>query len=199
MPSPENMSDDNTARICVAEFGPPHGVAGLVKLRPFTETPEALADYMPLTDRDGVRVFEIALKSMVKGQWIAEVAGVNDRDAAENLRGIGLFAPRSRLPAIDSEDDFYHADLLGLSVELTDGTALGTIKAIHDFGAGNVLELVGGSVKDMIPFTKAAVPLVDLDGGRVVVDADAAGLTALPPKPEEEQTQTPTEEDDSSS
>ncbi len=156
-------------RICLALITAPHGVRGQVKLRPFTAAPGDVTAYGPLTDESGTRRFAVQLKSQVKGQWLAEIDGVSSREAAEALRGTRLYVERSALPPAE-DDSFYHADLIGLAVEDRDGAALGTVRAIYDFGAGDTLEVSGPNGSLMIPFTKAAVPVVDLDGGRLVVE-----------------------------
>ena len=159
------------ARVRVGEIVGVHGVRGLVRLRSFTGDPAAVAAYGPLEDEAGRRKFAIRLQSAAKGVWVARIEGVDTREAAEALKGVGLFIDRARLPEPE-EGEFYHADLIGLRAERAgDGAALGTVLAVHDFGAGTMLELTlpeGGTA--MVPFTLAAVPVVDLAGGRVVVD-----------------------------
>ena len=141
----------------VAAITGAHGVRGLVKVKSFTDDPAAFADYGPLEDNDGRRRFNLAVKSSVKGQFLVEIEGVSDRDAAAALTGTTLWVDRDRLPPPD-EDAFYHADLIGLPVVLADGTPLGTVRALYDFGAGDVME-VGrpGTAPVVLPFTKAAV------------------------------------------
>ena len=159
------------ARVRVGEIVGVHGVRGLVRLRSFTEDPAAVASYGPLEDEAGRRKFAIRLQSAAKGVWVARVEGVETREAAEALKGVGLFIDRLRLPEPE-EGEFYHADLIGLRAERAgDGAALGTVLAVHDFGAGTMLELKSSEgATAMVPFTLAAVPLVDLAGGRVVVE-----------------------------
>ena len=159
------------ARLRVGEIVGVHGVRGLVRLRSFTEDAAAVGSYGPLEDEAGRRKFAIRLQSTVKGVWIAKVDGVDSREAAEALKGVGLFIDRARLPEPE-EGEFYHADLIGLRAERAgDGAALGTVLAVHDFGAGTMLELKSPDGRtEMVPFTLAAVPLVDLAGGRVVVE-----------------------------
>jgi len=164
------MAASDPARVCVGLITGAHGVRGLVKVKPFTDDPAAVAAYGPLTDQSGRRRFALELLSFGKGQWLARVDGVSDRTAAEALRGTRLYVDRQALPEPD-EDEFYHADLIGLRAELTDGATLGRVRAVHDFGAGDVVEIDrpgGGSV--MVPFTRAVVPIVDIAGGRIVVD-----------------------------
>jgi len=156
-------------RVCVAQIGAPHGVRGEVRLRSFTEDPMAVARYGPLESEDGSRSFEIESIRPAKGHLVARLRGVNDRDAAKRLTGTELFVPRERLPA-PKEDEFYHADLIGLAAVDGDGNQLGTIVAVHNFGAGDILEIqpaVGAAM--LLPFTQAIVPTVDIKRGRVVV------------------------------
>ncbi|NNG05722.1 MAG: ribosome maturation factor RimM [Inquilinus sp.] len=160
-------------KVCVGVIAGVHGVRGIVKIRPFTAAPEGVAAYGAVTDADGRREFALELLSLHKGQWLARVEGVADRTAAEALRGTELYVPRDRLPAPEA-DEFYHADLIGLDAEDTDGMALGSVRAVHDFGAGTILEIVGaGHPPLLVPFTRQAVPEVDLAAGRVVVDPPA--------------------------
>jgi 16S rRNA processing protein RimM len=117
---------------------------------------------------------------------IATLSGIGDRDAAEALKGVNLFAPRDALPPA-GEDEFYHADLVGLRAEAEDGTDMGTVRALHDFGAGDVIEIQGpDGAPFVLPFTRAAVPVIDIAGGRIVV-APPPGL--LGPMTEEEKRQ----------
>jgi len=174
-PSPAGQASAR-ARVCVAAITGAHGVRGLVKVKSFTDDPAAFADYGPLEDNDGRRRFNLAVKSSVKGQFLVEIEGVSDRDAAAALTGTTLWVDRDRLPPPD-EDAFYHADLIGLPVVLADGTPLGTVRALYDFGAGDVME-VGrpGTAPVVLPLTKAAVPVVDIARRRVVVDPPAGLL-----------------------
>ena len=157
-------------RICVGQIVGAHGVRGLVKLASFTEAPEAITQYGALTDEAGARVFSVALVGANKGHWIARVDNVDDRDIAQALSGTRLFVDRDRLPPPD-EDEFYHADLIGLRAELPDGTALGTVAAIHNFGAGDIIEIVLPSGKrPLLPFDRETVPEIDPAVGRLVID-----------------------------
>ena len=164
------MGMATTDRVCVGVIGGVHGVRGIVKVKPFTADPADVVAYGPLTDRSGKRVIGLTLLSKHKGQWLARVEGVEDRNAAEALRGTELYAERDRLPAPE-EDEFYHADLIGLAAVGTDGVEVGTVRAVHDFGAGDFLEIVCPEGPPlMLPFTRQAVPEIDLAGGRLVVD-----------------------------
>jgi 16S rRNA processing protein RimM len=157
-------------RLCVGIVTGAHGVRGAVRLKSFTAEPESIAAYGPLEDEKGERRFALRLVGSAKGVLIAVIPGIDDRDRAEALRGLRLYLRRSALPPPD-EDEYYHADLIGLAVTLADGTALGTVRAVHDLGAGDTLEverLAGPPV--MVPFTRAVVPVVDLDAGRLFID-----------------------------
>jgi 16S rRNA processing protein RimM len=157
-------------RICVAQIGTPHGVRGEVRLRIFTEEPDAVLELSPLQSEDGARSFAIETLRPGKDHFIARLHGVADRDAAERLRDMRLYVARDSLPAIDEEETFYHADLVGLAAAGADGRPYGTIVAVHNFGAGDLLEIQpehGAAV--MLPFTTQNVPLVDVAGGRVVI------------------------------
>ena len=157
-------------RICVAQIGGAHGLRGEVKLKSFTADPMAVTDYGPLTTEDGSATFEIEAVRAAKGHLIARFRGVGDRDTAERLTNVRLFAPRERLPSLAS-DEFYHADLIGLAAVTADGGEVGTVVAVHYFGAGDILELQpqAGGTTIMVPFTAAFVPSVDIANGRIVV------------------------------
>ena len=158
-------------RIRVARIGAAHGVRGEVKLWPFTEDPEAVASYGPLETEDGTRRFEIESLRPAKDHLVVRIAGIGDRDAAEALRNTDLFVPRDRLPPIEEPDTFYHADLVGLDVVTADGAQVGTVHAVHNFGAGDIIEIMplGGGNPVMLPFTEATVPKVDLAARQIVV------------------------------
>jgi len=157
-------------RVCVGVVTGAHGVRGAVRLKSFTAEPEDVAAYGPLQDERGERHFALRLVGSAKGVLIAAISGIDDRDRAEALRGLRLYLPRSALPPPE-EEEYYHADLIGLAAILTDGTALGTVRAVHDFGAGDTLEIGRAAGQPvMVPFTRAVVPVVDLDTGRLVID-----------------------------
>jgi 16S rRNA processing protein RimM len=157
-------------RICVAQIGGAHGIRGEVKLKSFTADPMAVTDYGPLESEDGATRYTIEAVRPAKGHLVVRFRGVDDRNAAERLANIKLFVPRERLPPAD-DDEYYHADLIGLAAVTADGSAVGTVVAIHDFGAGDILELrpAAGGTTIMLPFTDAFVPTVDIAAGRIVV------------------------------
>ncbi|MGI9483859.1 MAG: ribosome maturation factor RimM [Hyphomicrobiales bacterium] len=152
------MADD---RLCLGAIAGAHGVRGEVRIKTFTETPEAISAYGGLQDEAGTREFIISRVRSAKGGVVASIKGISDRDGAEGLKGTRLYVPRERLPKPD-EDEFYHADLIGMEAKTSDGATSGTVKAIHNFGAGDVLEITGEQTI-FIPFTRAAVPEIDLD------------------------------------
>jgi len=158
-------------RICVARIGAAHGVRGEVKLWSFTEDPAAVAQYGPLETQDGTRCFEIEALRAAKDHFVARIAGVNDRDAAEKLRNIELYIPRARLPKIEEADTFYHADLVGLDAITPDGARVGTVHALHNFGAGDIIEIAPAEGGDplMLPFNETTVPKIDVAARQIVV------------------------------
>lgn len=156
-------------RLCIGVFAGAHGVRGDLRVKSFTADPDSLTAYGPLTDAGGTREFRLSVLGHVRGLLRVRVADVDSRDAAEALAGTELYIDRAALPEPD-DSEYYHADLVGLRAELEDGTVFGTIKALFDFGAGEMLEITLASGGDVfLPFTTEAVPLVDIDGGRVVV------------------------------
>lgn len=157
------------ALVCVARIGAAHGVRGAVKLWTFTEDPFAVRSYGPLSTKDGRRQFEIAQVREAKDHLVATFKGVATRDDAERLNGIELYVAREKLPATEA-DEYYHTDLIGLAAVTTAGEPLGHVAAIHNFGAGDIIEIAPPEGTSMLlPFTNAVVPEVDLAGGRVVI------------------------------
>ena len=147
-----------------------------MRIKSFTAIPGDVARYGPVGDESGVRRWLLRVVGAAKGVVIAHLPGVEDRNAAEALRGLRLYLPRSALPPPEAEE-YYHADLIGLSAELPDGTPVGQVRAVHDFGAGDTLELErpqGPPV--LVPFTRTVVPLIDIAAGRLVVDPPAGLL-----------------------
>ena len=164
------MGEAAEPRICVGVVTGAQGVRGAVRIKSFTAAPEDVAAYGPVADEAGQRSFALRAVGRAKGVVIATIAGIADRDAAERLKGVRLYVARARLPA-PGEEEYYHADLIGLAAVLRDGTVLGAVRAVHEYGAGDSLEVAredGGTV--LVPFTRAAVPAVDLAGRRVVID-----------------------------
>ena len=158
------------AQVCVARIGAPHGVRGAVKLWTFTEDPLALKHYGPLMTKDGARQFEVTHAREAKGHLVATLKGIATRDEAEKLNGLELYVAREKLPATD-DDEYYHADLIGLAAVTSANEPLGRVIAIHNFGAGDIIEIAPPQGTTMLlPFTNAVVPTVDLANGRVVIE-----------------------------
>ena len=156
-------------KILLARIGAAHGVRGEVRVKAFTADPMALREYGPLAAGDG-RLFQVERLRLAKEVVIAKFRGIDDRNAAEALNGTDLFVLRERLPAPEEEDEFYHADLLGLAAFGAAGDPLGTVVAVHNFGAGDILDIApsrGPSI--LVPFTRDCVPSVDLAAGRLLV------------------------------
>jgi 16S rRNA processing protein RimM len=157
-------------QICIARIGAAHGVRGAVKLWTFTEDPFAVKAYGPLLTKDGARSFEVATAREAKGHLVATLKGIATREEAERLNGIELYIAREKLPATD-QNEYYHADLIGLAAVNAADEPLGRVLAIHNFGAGDIIEIAppqGATL--LLPFTNAVVPTVDLAGGRVVIE-----------------------------
>ena len=161
-------ADAGPAAILVATITGAHGIKGEVKLRSFTDKPEDVAAYGPLYDETGRR-FEVSVRARAKGAVVAAIKGVTDRNAAEDLRGTKLYMPRAALPE-PAADEFYYADLIGLRAELADGTSLGTVTGVANFGAGDVIEIAGGKRTLDLPFTAEIVRDVDIAGERIVIE-----------------------------
>jgi len=158
------------SRVCIAQIGAAHGVRGEVRLKPFTEDPLAVTRYGVLESEDGKRRFEIEAVRPAKDMLVARLKGVTDRNAAEALKNIRLYVARAKLPKPNA-DEFYHADLVGLTAQKKNGETVGTVKAIHNFGAGDLLEIEAASgATIMLPFNETTVPVVDVAGGRIVVE-----------------------------
>ncbi len=185
---PSGAGDDerHAGWVCVGVIGRPKGLRGAVRITTYTARPGDIVAYGPVRDGPGGRVVSLDLRESVKGGVVAAIDGVSDRDAAETLRGTRLYVPRSALPDPD-EGEFYHADLIGLRAELADGSDYGTVSAMHNFGAGDILEVTrAAGAPEMLPFTRAVVPVVDLAGGRVVV-----ALASAEPGPAEAEQKEP--------
>lgn len=156
-------------RICVAKIGAAHGVRGEVKLWPFTEDPMAVIDYGPLSSRDGARQFEVVRARIAKDHLVAALKGITTREDAERINGIELYIPRDRLPPTDA-GEYYHADLIGLRAVDSEGAEIGKVLAVHNFGAGDIIEIAPPQGPTLLlPFTDAVVPTVDLAEGHVVI------------------------------
>ena len=160
----------------MAVIGAAHGIKGELRVKTFTGDPMALGDYGPLFDGKG-RAFEVAAIRPAKEVVVVRFKGIADRTQAEALAGTELFVDRSVLPDDVEEDEFYHADLIGLAVHDETGAEIGKVTAVHNFGGGDILELtLNGRRGVLIPFTQAAVPQIDLAASKVGIDSRAAGL-----------------------
>ena len=177
---PDTPQADSSTYVCLGAIAGAHGVRGDLRVKTFTANPLDIGAYGPLTSEDGSRVFEITRVKPDKMGARITVKGVTGREQAAALKGIRLYVARDKLPAL-VEDDFYHADLIGLPAFLPDGTAIGTIRAVHDFGSGDLLEIDN----EFIPFTRENVPEIKLSGpdgqGRVTV----VRPVSIEPSPEE--------------
>ena len=160
----------STQQICVARIGAAHGVRGAVKLWTFTEDPLAVTRYGPLTTKDGARQFDVTHAREAKDHLVATLKGIATREDAERLNGIELYIAREKLPDTD-DDEYYHADLIGLAAVNAANEPIGRVIAIHNFGAGDIIEIAPPQGTTLLlPFTNAVVPSVDLAGGRVVIE-----------------------------
>jgi 16S rRNA processing protein RimM len=162
--------------ICVGAIAGAFGVSGEVRLKSFCSEPTDIAAYGPLTSEDGARTFHITLTRPVSGGLGARIAGITTKEAADALRGISLFVPRDRLPGLP-DDEYYHADLIGLAAHDTGGALLGKVTAVHNHGAGDIIEISPIDHKSalLLPFTRAIVPNVDLTARLMVVNIPEDG------------------------
>jgi 16S rRNA processing protein RimM len=160
-----------TDRICVGAIAGSFGLQGEVRLKSFCSTPEAIASYGPLTTEDGSRSFSVKLTRPVANGLGARITGITTKEQADALKGTSLFADRSKLPSLP-DDEYYHTDLIGMAVHDTGGALIGSVQAVHNHGAGDLLEIMGPGMKTalLLPFTREAVPTVDLAARRIVAD-----------------------------
>ena len=160
-----------TERVCVGAIAGSFGVKGEVRLKSFCAEPEAIETYGPLTSEKGDTEWQVELTRPIKNGFAARLSGVRSKEAADALRGTRLYAPRDKLPALP-DDEFYHADLIGLTVKDTGGAELGRVKAVLNHGASDLLEIAakGQNQPVLLPFTKLTVPTVDLAAGLLIAD-----------------------------
>ncbi len=158
-------------RICLGAIAGAHGVKGAVRVRTFTEQPRDIGTYGPLTDEAGEREYRLTVERPAKGGVIARIMGVDDRPAAESLKGTGLYVARGALPETSGEDEYYHADLIDLEVR-QGGEVLGRVEAIQNYGAGDLIEISRAGKKQtiLVPFTREIVRVVDIAKGYLEVD-----------------------------
>lgn len=175
------MSAEAHDRVLMAQIGAAHGIKGEVRVKPFGEEPLALGSYGPLETLDGTRTFEIEGLRQQKAMLVVRFKGVRDRNAAEALNGIKLYISRDELPEPEDEETFYQADLIGLDVVDASGEPMGSVLAVPNFGAGDLIEIAPkGGRSFYAPFTRDVVPTIDMEARRIVVDlpdgllADAA-------------------------
>jgi 16S rRNA processing protein RimM len=160
-----------TGRVCVGSIAGAFGVQGEVRLKSFCAVPEDIAAYAPLWTEDGARSFAVTLVRPLQGAFGARLSGVRTKEEADALRGTALYADRARLPNL-GDDEFYHADLIGLAAVDPGGVEIGRVTAVHNHGAGDLLEIAAPGRKSalLLPFTRANVPTVDLALGRLIAD-----------------------------
>ncbi|MEM9010505.1 MAG: ribosome maturation factor RimM [Pseudomonadota bacterium] len=164
-------------RVCIGAIAGAFGVRGEVRLKSFCTLPEDLGAYGPVESEDGARRFEISALHPIKAGLAGRLSGIATREAAEALKGTRLYVDRDRLPH-PADDEFYHADLIGLTVQDPGGAALGRVEAVHDHGAGDLLEVRVAGVREtvLLPFTREVVPTVDLAARRLIADPPAGLL-----------------------
>jgi 16S rRNA processing protein RimM len=162
---------DRKDRIAVGALAGAFGVHGEVRLKSYCADPMAIADYGPLHTEDGTSYSQIVFTGQAPNALIARVQGIISKEQADALKGQLLYADRDRLPPLEDEE-YYYSDLIGLAVQDTGGNALGTVRAVHNHGAGDLIEVIGSgkSATILLPFTRAVVPTVDLAARRIVVD-----------------------------
>ncbi|TFF21646.1 ribosome maturation factor RimM [Jiella endophytica] len=173
--------------VILAVVGGAHGIRGECRVKSFTEEPEAFGRYGPLFDAKGNR-YTVTSARPQKNMLLVRFAEVTDRNGAERLNGTELFVDRSVLPETEEDDEFYLEDLVGLMALSVTGETIGAVVAVHDFGAGDILELAperGATV--MIPFSEAAVPELDIEAGTLTVEPVAAGLADTVDEDEDEE------------
>ncbi len=161
------------------------GIKGELRIKTFTAQPDALFDYGPLFSEAGAETYRGRITGQAKGQLLVRLDGIDDRNQAEAIKGLKLFVPRDKLPEPD-EDEFYHADLIGMDAELADGTPFGTVRRVLDAGAGASLDITTAAGSVLVPFTKAAVPVISMTDGKVVIDPPDGLLEPPPPEASEE-------------
>jgi 16S rRNA processing protein RimM len=180
---PRATAQPTGQRVCLGVIVGAHGVRGAVRIKSFTEQPRHVARYGELEDEAGERRFNLRITGQAAGVVISRIAGIADRNQAEELRGMRLYLPREALPP-PRKEEYYHADLIGLAAVLADGTPIGQVRAVYDFGAGDMLDIARTTAQPiMVPFTRAVVPVVDLAAGRLVIDPPPGLLTPLEEEP----------------
>lgn len=186
MADADTRSETVTQRVTLAVIVGAHGVHGAMRVKSFGDDPLALDQYGALTDASGTAQFDLTMVKPDKAGARIKIKGITTREAAAAMKGTQLCVARAQLPKLDEDEAFYHADLIGLRAETADGAHLGHITGVHNFGAGDLLDIDG----TLLPFTKACVPKVDLAAGlvRVVVPSETE---ARPPEQQKPADDTP--------
>jgi len=171
-------------RLCLGIITGVHGIHGEVVIKSYTQNPLDIKAYGPLDDESAERQFTITKARLAKKGIVARLKGVEHRNEAEALKGTGLFVDQSMLPEPDEEDEYYFTDLMGLAVVLADDQPYGTVTALHNFGAGDLIEInpVDGKATEIFPFDKATVPRVDLEQGKITLNPPLMIAPEAPPK-----------------
>lgn len=158
----------NEDLVCLGVITGAHGIKGEVKVKSFTEIPSDIAGYGELTDKTGSKVFSLKVTGKIKDDLRVKVKGIDDRNAAEAIRGTELYIPRSILPELD-EEEFYFSDLIGLDVKDEDLNVIGKVNGVYNFGAGDIIEVNIAGKLEMLPFTKQYVPDISIKNGYIIV------------------------------
>lgn len=169
----ENMTDNTeNVMVCVGVVTSAHGIRGAVNIKSYTENPSDISSYGPIYSEGGEKEYKIKILSVKKDRVIAIIDGLDTRNDAEKLKGLKLFVSRSALPDIDNDEEFYSEDLIGISAIFDDGTEFGTVKAIHNYGACDILEiqLKDSDREELVAFTRELVPEVNIEEGYIVID-----------------------------
>ena len=161
-----------TKRLCLGIITGVHGIHGEVVIKSYTQEPLDIKSYGPLSDESGEQTFAIGKARLAKKGVVARLKGIDDRNSAEALKGTGLFVDHTALPQINDEDEFYFTDLIGLTVLRPDGSPCGTVLALHNFGAGDLIEIKAqtGKASELFPFDKATIPDIDLERGEITLN-----------------------------
>lgn len=167
----QKSGGDKADLVCVGAIAGAFGVRGDARLKSFCADPAAISEYAPLFDETGTREFSLKITGQAKGAFTAKLGTVTSREMAEAMKGFRLYAPRDRLPALP-DDEFYHSDLIGLLAVDVGGVEIGRVNSVDDFGGGDFLEIILAETGKplLVPFTREAVPTVDLSAGRVIID-----------------------------
>ena len=169
MTAANDIGDPSLRKICLGKVTGPQGLDGSVRIKSYTAHPEDIASYGPVTDKEGRSQFDIQILRSTNKGLVAKLGGIEDRAAAEAIKGLELYVTRDVLPEPE-EGEFYFSDLIGLDVVSIEGNLIGKVKSMDNFGAGNLIEIEFGEMNSFIlPFSDQAVPVIDIVGGRVVV------------------------------